>query len=83
VLLLHFITLNDTHTHTHTHTHTLGLLWTRNRFVAIFETDISLKLRPKVSHPVYSSPPRARLKLKYKIKSQFFSDSKYYSAHYH
>jgi len=23
-----------THTHTHTHTHTLGLLWTRDRFVA-------------------------------------------------
>jgi hypothetical protein len=34
VLLLHLITLSDTHTHTHTHTHLVGLFGTRGQHVS-------------------------------------------------
>ena len=53
-LLLHIITLNDTHTHTHTHTHTVEFLWTRDRPV----TEASTSQQTTVTRDKHPRPRR-------------------------
>jgi len=71
-----------TNTRKHTNTHTKTSL-DEESGPRDFWNSYFTQIEVKVSHPVYSSSPGAQLKLNCKIKSQYFSDSKYYSARYH